>query len=179
MACSLRPNEDKFCFSAIIEMNEEGEVFKEWFGKTVIHSDKRYAYEDAQEIIKGAEGQFKDEILLFDKVAKILRAKRMKKGALSIESEEVRVKLDKDGFPESLVIKVSKDANKLIEEFMLLANRKVAEFIGKKKKDEAVIPFVYRVHDHPDPAKVELFKTFINKFGYDIKYTHADQIAKK
>ncbi len=179
MACSLRPNEDKYTFSAVFEMDESGKVYKEWFGKTVIHSDKRFAYEDAQEIIEGADGEFKEEILLFDKIAKILRGKRLKKGALAIESEEVRFKLDNDGFPESLVIKVSKDANKLIEEFMLLANRKVAEFIGKKKKGEVVIPFVYRVHDHPDPAKVELFKTFINKFGYDIQYTHADQIASK
>lgn len=179
LACSLRPNEDKFTFSAVFEMDETGNVFNEWFGKTVIHSDRRFAYEDAQEIIEGAEGDFKAEILLFDKIAKILREKRMKKGALSIESEEVRFKLDAEGFPESLVIKVSKDANKLIEEFMLLANRKVAEFMGKNKKGKDVIPFVYRVHDKPDPAKVELFNVFIKKFGYEIEFTHPDEIAKK
>lgn len=179
MTCSLRPNEDKFCFSAVFEMDEEGKVYNEWFGKTVIHSDKRFAYEDAQKIIEGEKGDYQSEILLLDKIAKVLRGKRLKKGALSIESEEVRFKLDADGFPESLVIKVSKDANKLIEEFMLLANRKVAEFIGKKKKGELVIPFIYRVHDQPDPAKIALFNTFINKFGYEIDYTNPDQIAQK
>ena len=179
VACSLRPDEDKYTFSAVFEMDETGKIFNEWFGKTVIHSDKRYAYENAQAIIEGGEGEFKDEILLFNKIAKILRDRRMKKGALSIESEEVRFKLDKEGYPESLIIKVSKDANKLIEEFMLLANRKVAEFIGKKKKGESLIPFVYRVHDNPDPAKVALFKTFINKFGYNIEFTNMDQIAQK
>jgi ribonuclease R len=179
LACSLRPDEDKFTFSAIFEMDEEGKVFNEWFGKTVIHSNKRFAYEDAQVIIEGADGDYKDEILLFDKIAKTLRGKRMKKGALSIESEEVRFKLDDKGYPESLLIKVSKDANKLIEEFMLLANRKVAEFMGKNKKGQDVVPFVYRVHDKPDPAKVELFNVFIKKFGYEIEVSHPDEIAKK
>ncbi len=179
LACSLRPNEDKFTFSAVFEMDDNGKVFNEWFGKTVIHSDRRFAYEDAQVIIEGAEGDYKKEILLFDKIAKILRGKRMKKGALSIESEEVRFKLDDKGYPESLVIKVSKDANKLIEEFMLLANRKVAEFMGKTKKGKDKVPFVYRVHDKPDPAKVELFNVFIQKFGYEISFDHQDEIAKK
>ncbi len=179
MACSLRPKEDKYTFSAIFEMDDTGKVYKEWFGKTVIHSDRRFAYEEAQEIIEGAEGDYKDEILLFDKIAKILRDKRLKKGALSIESEEVRFKLDDNGYPESLMIKVSKDANKLIEEFMLLANRKVAELIGKNKAGKDKIPFVYRVHDKPDPAKVELFNVFINKFGYDIEFSNVDEIATK
>jgi ribonuclease R len=179
MACSLRPNEDKYTFSAVFEMDEEGKVYTEWFGKTVIHSDKRFAYEDAQAIIEGADGEFKDEILLFDKIAKILRGKRLKKGAMAIESEEVRFKLDEKGFPESLVIKVSKDANKLIEEFMLLANRKVAEFIGKPKKGRDTIPFVYRVHDKPDPAKIQLFNLFIKKFGYEIEFNNPDEISKK
>jgi ribonuclease R len=179
MTCSLRPNEDKFCFSAVFEMDEAGHVYNEWFGKTVIHSDKRFAYEDAQKIIEGAEGEFKDEILLMDKIAKTLRAKRLKQGALSIESEEVRFVLDDKGFPESLVIKVSKDANKLIEEFMLLANRHVAEFVGKKKKGEDITPFIYRVHDTPDPAKIELFNVFIQKFGYEIEFTNESQIAHK
>jgi ribonuclease R len=179
MACSLRPNEDKFTFSAVFEMDEEGKVYKEWFGKTVIHSDKRFAYEDAQAIIEGADGEFKEEILLFDKIAKILRGKRLKQGAMAIESEEVRFKLDDKGYPESLVIKVSKDANKLIEEFMLLANRKVAEFIGKPHKGKDKIPFVYRVHDNPDPAKIQLFNLFIKKFGYEIDFNHPDEISKK
>lgn len=179
MACSLRPNEDKFTFSAVFEMDEEGKVYQEWFGKTVIHSDKRFAYEDAQAIIEGADGEYKNEILLFDKIAKILRGKRLKKGAMAIESEEVRFKLDETGFPESLVIKVSKDANKLIEEFMLLANRKVAEFIGKPNKNKDTIPFVYRVHDKPDPAKIQLFNLFIKKFGYDIEFNHPEEISKK
>jgi len=179
MACSLRPNEDKYTFSAVFEMDEEGKVYTEWFGKTVIHSDKRFAYEDAQAIIEGADGEYKNEILLFDKIAKILRGKRLKAGAMAIESEEVRFKLDAKGFPESLVIKVSKDANKLIEEFMLLANRKVAEFVGKPQKGKDKVPSVYRVHDNPDPAKIQLFNLFIKKFGYEIEFNHPDEISKK
>lgn len=177
LACSLRPNEDKYTFSAVFELDDEANILKEWFGKTAIHSNKRFAYEDAQEIIEGADGELKEEILLFDRLAKILRKKRMNSGALSIDSEEIRFKLDAEGYPESVVVKRSKDANKLIEEFMLLANRKVAEFIGKPKGNKDVIPFVYRVHDTPDEAKIEVFKTFIDKFGYKLDFTHPDQIA--
>lgn len=177
-ACSLRPNEDKYSFSAVFEMDEEGKVYKQWFGKTAIHSNRRFSYEEAQEIIEGKAGDFKDEILILDKIAKILRNNRIKKGALSIESEEMRFRLDEDKHPVEVLIKTSKDAHKLIEEFMLLANRKVAEYIGLPQKGRDPIPFVYRVHDKPDPEKIELFKVFIDKFGYELENDNMDTIAQ-
>lgn len=178
MACSLRPNEDKYTFSSVFEMDENGKIMSEWFGKTVIHSNKRYAYDDAQEVIEGKDDEFKEEILILDKIAKTYRAARMKKGALSIESEEMRFELDEHGHPVKVIIKISKDAHKLIEEFMLLANRKVAEFLGKMKKGRDQFPSVYRVHDKPDLAKIELFKVFIDKFGYELKSSDLDTVAK-
>jgi ribonuclease R len=176
MACSLRPNEDKFSFSAVFEMDKEGKIFKQWFGKTVIHSDRRFTYEQAQEIIEGKEDDYSENVLLLDKIAKILRKSRLKAGAMNIESEEVRFRLDDTGFPNEVVIKRSKDAHKLIEEFMLLANRKVATFIANKK--EKKIPFVYRCHDKPDPQKVATFGVFIDKFGYDIDQVNVNQLSK-
>lgn len=178
LACSLRPHEDKFSFSTVVEIDETGKVYHQWFGRTVIHSDRRFSYEQAQEIIEGADGDFKDELLILDKIAKILRKKRLNAGAMNIESEEVRFKLDEEGFPESLMIKRSKDAHKLIEEFMLLANRLVATFVSKQKKGEAKIPFVYRCHDKPDAAKIEMFNMFINKFGYEIETNDPNAISK-
>lgn len=178
MVCSLRPNEDKFCFSAVFEMNEAGKLFNQWFGKSVIHSNRRFTYEGAQEIIEGKDGDFKSEILLFDKIAKILRKKRLNSGAMNIESEEIRFQLDSEGFPETVLIKTSKDAHKLIEEFMLLANRKVAEFIAKPRKGIGTIPFIYRVHDKPDLAKIATFNLFIQKFNYDIPLDNPETISK-
>ncbi len=158
MACSLRPNEDKFSFSAVIEIDESGKVYNQWFGKTVIHSDRRFTYEQAQEIIEGAEGDFKDEILILDKIAKILRKRRLKSGAMNIESEEVRFHLDNDGYPDKVIIKTSKDANKLIEEFMLLANKNVAKHIAKPHdKNAPKIPFVYRCHDKPEKLLCSIY----------------------
>lgn len=177
MACSLRPNEDKFCFSAVFEMNDSGVIQNEWFGKTVIHSDRRMAYEEAQEIIEGKADDLEEEILFMDKIAKIYRDKRMKKGAIDFNSEEMRFELDEQGNPVKTYVKIAKDANKLIEEFMLLANRKVAEHIGKRKKGEDIIPFIYRVHGKPKMEKILLFKTFIEKFGYDLESTSPDHIA--
>lgn len=177
MACSLRPKEDKYSFSAVFEMDEHGKVYKEWFGKTVIHSNRRFTYEEAQEIIEGKDGDFKKEILILDNIAKILRKKRLKHGALSIESEEMRFKLDEKGHPIEVMIKTSKDAHKLIEEFMLLANKHVAMFIAAPKKGRDPIPFVFRVHDKPDIAKITLFNVFIDKFGYKLDFSHPDQIA--
>lgn len=178
MACSLRPHEDKFSFSAVFEIDAEGRIHNEWFGKTVIHSDRRFSYEEAQEIIEGKDGDFKDEILKLDKLAKIYRGRRIKSGALSIESEEMRFKLDEEGMPIEVMIKTSKDAHKLIEEFMLLANRKVAEFVGITKKGRDPVPFIYRVHDKPDQTKIGVFNIFIDKFGYKLDFTHPDEIAK-
>jgi len=178
LACSLRPHEDKYSFSAVFEMDEQGKVYNEWFGKTVIHSDRRFSYEEAQEIIEGKDGDLKTEILTLDKIAKILRGYRLKNGALSIESEEMRFKLDDEGHPIDIIIKTSKDAHKLIEEFMLLANRKVAEFIGKAAKGRDPIPFVYRCHDKPDITKIGLFSVFIDKFGYKVNFDNPEEISK-
>ena len=177
MACSLRPNEDKFAFSVVVEIDEGGKVYKQWFGKTVIHSDRRFTYEEAQEIIEGKDGDFTDEILLLDKIAKVLRKRRLKNGAMNIESQEVRFRLNDEGLPETLIIKTSKDAHKLIEEFMLLANRLVATYI-EDRKEEQKIPFVFRCHDEPDPERVALFNLFIGKFGYDIDITDPKNISK-
>lgn len=178
MVCSLRPHEDKFTFSAVFEIDEEGAIYKEWFGKTVIHSDHRFAYEDAQEILEGAEGPYKGELHLLDKIAKIYRKKRIKDGALLINSEEVRFKLDDKGEPIDVTIKVSKDAHQLIEEFMLLANKKVATFVGDVKKEDDRVPFVYRVHDTPDPEKIAMFNQFLEKFNLKLEFTHPDEISK-
>ena len=180
MACSLRPHEDKYSFSAVFEMDESGKVYKEWFGKTVIHSDHRFSYEDAQEIIEGKDGNFREEVLILDKIAKILRKSRLNSGAMNIESEEVRFRLGEDGFPEEIIIKTSKDAHKLIEEFMLLANRSVATFIAKpNNKNATKIPFIYRCHDKPSPEKIALFDTFVQKFGYEIDLSDDKKISNR
>ncbi len=178
MVCSLRPHEDKFTFSAVFEIDEEGGIHKTWFGKTVIHSDHRFTYEDAQEILEGADGPYKGELHLLDKIAKIYRKQRIKNGALLINSEEIRFKLDEKGEPIDVMIKISKDAHQLIEEFMLLANKAVATYVGDVKQDEDKVPFVYRIHDAPDPEKIALFSQFLEKFNLKLDFTHPDQIAK-
>lgn len=178
MVCSLRPHENKFTFSAVFELDEKGKIYKEWFGKTVIHSDHRFTYEDAQEILEGAEGPHKPELHLLDKIAKHLRKERFKKGALMIDSEEIRFKLDENREPVGVMVKVSKDAHQLIEEFMLLANRRVASFVGEPKKGRDLIPFVYRCHDKPDPEKIALFNVFIDHFGYELEFSSPDQAAR-
>lgn len=169
--CSLRPLEEKLTFSAVFEMTQEGKVVKEWFGKTVIYSDHRFTYEQAQEIIEGVtqDAKFGPVILTMDKIAKILRGKRLDSGALNVESQEVRFELDEQGNPVGLKVKVSKDANKLIEEFMLLANRRVAAYIGEPGKNKKIVPFVYRTHDEPDEAKISDLKVFLAEFGYKIR----------
>jgi len=177
MACSLRPNEDKYSFSVIFEIDEVGVVHDQWFGKTVIHSNRRFSYEDAQEIIEGKDGDYQEEILILDKIAKILRKSRLKNGALSIESEEVRFRLNDEGHPVEVIIKTSKDAHKLIEEFMLLANKHVAKFVAAPKKGRDTVPFIFRVHDKPDTAKIALFNVFIEKFGYKVDARQPDKIA--
>jgi ribonuclease R len=165
--CSLRPNEEKLTFSVVFKMDQKGNVLDSWYGRTVIYSDKRFAYEDAQEIIEGndvaVEEPIKEAILTLDTLAKKIRKIRMSQGAISFDRTEVRFNLDEDANPIGVYVKESKDANKLIEEFMLLANRKVAEFIGKKKKT-----FVYRIHDEPNIDKLALLQGIISKFGYKI-----------
>ncbi len=179
-ACSLRPNEDKYCFSAIFEMSEDTKIHKQWFGRTVIHSDRRFAYEEAQQVIETGEGDYKEEILTLDRLAKQLRKDRFKKGSINFNTLEVKFKLDEKGEPLRVFLKEQKDANKLIEEFMLLANKKVAEFIGARAEETQVQrvgemktpkPFVYRIHDSPDPEKLQTFGEFIKKFGYRIDTT--------
>ncbi len=167
-ACSLRPNEEKYCFSAIFEMNEEGRVFKEWFGSTVIKSNHRFSYDEVQKIIEKEEGEFSNEIIPLNKIAKSLRTERFRKGAINFHSLEVKFELDEKSNPVGVFIKEQKDAHHLIEELMLLANRRVATFISKKSKN---LPFVYRIHDNPDVEKLEIFGNFIKKFGYRIDTT--------
>jgi ribonuclease R len=189
-ACSLRPNEEKYTFSAIFEIDENATVREQWFGRTVINSDQRFAYEEAQAIIEsktntipaevsltGKEYQvsdaIKDAILKQDQLAKTLRNKRMANGAISFDKVEVKFNLDENAEPEGVYFKVSKDANHLIEEFMLLANRKVAEFIGKQKKT-----FVYRIHDEPNEDKLFAMQALISKFGYKIDLRDKKDISK-
>lgn len=167
-ACSLRPNEDKYSFSVIWEMNPKGKVLSTWIGKTVIHSNRRFTYEEALEILEGKEGDFKEELLILNSIAKHYRKERMKAGAMDIESEELRFELDEQKEPIGIIVKTSKDSHKLIEEFMLLANRYVAEHISKMDKNTRP-PFVFRIHDQPDTAKIELFNLFIDKFGHKLK----------
>ncbi len=189
--CSLRPNEEKLTFSAVFEINEKAQIVGEWFGRTVTYSDQRFAYEEAQDIIENCtlsnissytmpldisiidkEYEVSPEIveatLQLDKLAKILRKKRMKKGAISFDRVEVKFHLDEEANPTGVFFKTSKDANKLIEEFMLLANRKVAEYIGKHQGKPSNKTFIYRVHDEPDIEKLASLQNIINKFGYKI-----------
>lgn len=163
--CSLNPNEDKLTFSAVFEMNEKAEVLSEWFGRTIINSDMRFSYQEAQEIIDTGEGEMKEHVLLLHQLARKLRKKRFAEGAFLFEKKEVEFDLDDDGKPLGIKFREMGTANQLIEEFMLLANRKVAELVGKKMKGKA---FVYRIHDKPDPEKIENFSHFITRFGYDI-----------
>ncbi len=175
--CSLRPNEDKLCFSAIFEMNENAEVLAEWFGKTIIHSNHRFTYEEAQTVIETGEGDLKDEVLKLDELAKKLRDKRFKKGSIAFDRVEIKFNIDEKGKPLSVYFKEAKDSNKLIEEFMLLANQKVAEKIGKAKQNKSSKTFVYRIHDKPDPDKLVSFNTFIHRFGYGIQLSTPNTVA--
>lgn len=176
--CSLRPNEEKFTFSAVFKMNDEAEIVHSWFGRTVIESDRRFAYEEAQEILEGAEGDMENELHLLDRLAKKMRAKRMKSGAISFHSIEVKFHLDDKGKPLGVYYKESKDANQLIEEFMLLANRKVAEFVGRTPEGKfSNKTMVYRVHDEPDPVKVAEFNNFVKQFGYRMTLTNRKTIT--
>ena len=176
--CSLRPNEEKLCFSAVFEMNEEAEIMNEWFGRTIINSDRRFTYEEAQEVLETETGDFKDELLTLDKLAKTLRTNRFKKGSIAFEKMEVKFHLDETGNPTGVYFKIAKDANQLIEDFMLLANRKVAEFIGSQKNSKGnKRAFVYRVHDKPDPDKLASFAEFVGKFGYKFNVKNEKQVA--
>lgn len=166
--CSLRPNEDKFTYSAVFEMDEDAHILSQWFGRTIIHSIRRFTYEEAQEIIETGKGDFDTEVLLLDKLAKILRKGRLKDGALELHSQEVKFKLDEKGAPIGVFTKVQKDSNKLIEEFMLLANKAVASLVGKPDGQKPTAPMLYRIHDLPSEEKVSDLVTFVKSFGYKL-----------
>ena len=175
--CSLNPHTDKLTFSVIFTMDENGKIRKKWIGKTIINSDRRFNYDEVQQIIETGKGDHADAILFLDKIAKQLRAKRFKNGAISFERGEMKFKLDKNGKPIEVYYKTMKDANHLVEEFMLLANRTVAERIGKVPQDKKPKTFVYRVHDEPDMEKLRNFAQFIKKFGYSINLKTPKTIA--
>ncbi|MFB5946642.1 ribonuclease R [Albibacterium profundi] len=175
--CSLRPNEDKFCFSAVFELDEKANVRSEWFGKTIIHSDKRMSYEDAQEVIEGGDSDVKEQLLTLNQLAHTMRAKRFKNGAISFESVETKFHLDENGKPIGVYVRERKDAHKLIEDFMLLANKRVAEFIGKKGKGKKKLPFVYRSHDVPNESSLSNFTQFASRFGYKINTNTSKETA--
>lgn len=167
--CSLRPDEEKLTFSAIFEMDAKANVINYRIGRTVIRSDRRFTYEEAQEIIETGQGEFAKEILTLDSLAKELRRRRYENGALEFNREEVRFEIDKDGNPIKVYFKESKDSNKLIEEFMLLANVTVAKSIGKVPSGKKAKTFVYRVHDNPDPEKISNFSNIAARFGFKVK----------
>ena len=186
--CSLRPNEEKYTFSAVFIMNKNGEVKEEWFGKTVIYSDHRFAYEEVQDMLDSNSPEVSKENALsgsaytvttevfnavknLDTIAKKMRSARMKNGAISFDRVEVNFHLDETNTPDSVYFKTSKDANKLIEEFMLLANKRVAQFAGKREKP---LPMVYRTHDQPDPDKLSNLQSVVAGFGYSLNLKNAN-----
>ncbi|KYG77667.1 ribonuclease R [Roseivirga spongicola] len=168
--CSLRPQEEKLTFSAVFELDAEAKIKNEWFGRTIIYSDRRFTYEEAQERIDSGEGDFSEEISQLNGLARLLRKKRFQQGAVNFETVEVKFKLDENGTPLGVVPKVRKEAHMLIEEFMLLANKKVAEFIYSKHKGANPLTFVYRTHDSPDPEKLDTFAKFANRFGHNMDF---------
>ena len=176
--CSLRANEEKYTFSAVFEMNEGAQILSQWFGKTLINSNRRFNYEEVQEIIENETGELSEEILVLNQLAKKLRDQRYKDGSINFRSNDVRFNLDDDGKPLSVYVKEQKDSNRLIEDFMLLANRKVAEFIGKQKGKEKSKTFIYRIHDEPNPEKLNTFLQFVNKLGYQMKITTRNSLAQ-
>lgn len=167
--CSLRPGEDKLTFSAVFELDLKARVVNEWFGRTVIHSNRRFSYEEAQEILESGKGDFAEEIVALNELAQKLKKDRFAKGAVNFETAEVKFKLDAKGKPLAIVPKVRKDAHKLIEEFMLLANRQVATFVYNQKSGAVRNTFVYRIHDFPDPEKVSDFAVFARQFGHKLQ----------
>ena len=175
--CSLRPHEDKLTFSCIFQINSKAEVKQYWLGKTAIHSNHRFTYEDVQEIIEKKEGLYTDEVLILNELAQTLRKHRFQKGAINFSSQEVRFKLDEDGKPIGILIKESKEAHQLVEEFMLLANRTVAENVSKIKVNKKELPFPYRIHDQPDEEKLIPFMSFAFKYGHKFNTTSPEEIA--
>ena len=194
-ACSLRPNEEKYTFSAVFEITKQAKVVNQWFGRTVTYSDARFAYEEAQYILDTEDAvidesvslsgksysvktEIKEAVLEMNRLAKIMRTQRMNNGAISFDKQEVKFNLNDDNSPEGVYFKTAKDANKLIEEFMLLANKKVAEFIGKQPKSTGKPKtFIYRCHDEPNPEKLEALSTVVSKFGYKTNFKDRKSIV--
>lgn len=177
--CSLRPDEEKLCFSAVFELDSDASIKNQWFGKTVILSKRRFTYEEAQDIIENGSGDFKDEVLTLNKLAQTLRAKRFANGSVNFDREEPRFVIDEKGKPLSVYFKEMKESNQLIEEFMLLANKKVAEFVGKQAKNKKAKTFVYRIHDKPNEDKFNSFCQFIKRFGYKLEPKKEADISKE
>lgn len=175
--CSLRPKEDKYTFSAIFKMSSKGQIKEVWLGRTIIHSNHRFTYEEVQEIIESGEGLYSEEILLLNKIAQKLRKERFKKGAINFSSQEVRFVLDEKKKPIGIVIKESKEAHQLIEEFMLLANKHVASFVSRFSVKDKPVTFPYRIHDTPDEEKLKPFMQFARKYGHHFDTSTPENIA--
>lgn len=175
--CSLRPNEDKYTFSAVFELDMKGNIQKEWFGRTVIHSDHRFAYEEAQAVMDAGEGEFLKELTTLNQIAKVFQKQRFDRGSIKFEDDEVKFELDKDGKPIRVYRKVRKDAHKMIEDWMLLANRRVSEFVYKKRDGNA-LPFVYRIHDTPDDEKLLNLQQFSANLGYTLELENPGEISQ-
>lgn len=175
--CSLRPNEDKLTFASIFEISPEGKILNTWIGRTIIHSDKRFAYEEVQDILEAGEGLYSNELIQLNTLAKIKRKERLEEGSIAFDKVEVRFRLDENRKPAGVYFKMQKDAHKLIEEFMLMANKAVAEKIALPQNGEQVKTFVYRIHDKPNPEKLIAFSQFIKTFGYEFN-TNTDNIAE-
>ena len=176
--CSLRPNEDKLCFSAVFEMDEQLRLHDEWFGKTIIHSNRRFSYQQAQEVIDTEKGDLAEELKVLNKLAQQLRTQRFKNGSISFEREEVRFDIDEIGKPLGIHFREHGSANELIEEFMLLANKRVAEFIGNVPDKKNRKTFIYRIHDKPNQEKLEKFAGFVRKFGHNIMLNDQNKISE-
>lgn len=177
--CSLRPNEDKFTYSAVFEMDEEGKVHKQWFGRTVIHSDYRFHYGDAEDVLKGeSEGPYKEELDTLNRIAYKLREKRFASGSIDFDTPEVKFQLDDDGKPLRVIKKERGDSNRLIEDFMLLANREVARYIGTMF-DNPPLPFVYRIHDQPNQEKLGSLAEFVKAFGYNVNFEEVGHTSER
>lgn len=177
--CSLRPGEDKLCYSAVFELDDKANVLNEWFGRTVIHSQRRFSYEEAQDVIETGEGDMQKEILALQALALQMRKERFRNGAITFEKVEIKFRLDHRGHPVDVYLKQNKDSNKLIEEFMLLANRRVATLVGERmmKEKGKEFPFVYRVHNTPSKEKLENFAVFASRFGYSVNMRSERDVA--
>lgn len=175
--CSLRPHEEKLCFSAVFVVNEDTEIESEWFGRTVILSDRRFTYEEAQQVIETGKGDMAEEIMTLNRLAQAMRKERYRKGAIAFDRREAKFSLDENGHPTGVYFKVQKEANQLIEEFMLLANRRVATFCARKNGHERTM--VFRVHDKPNEEKFDKFRQFILRFGHIFKASKGVAVARE